>query len=462
MKLALFEVLMFTFILPAAEAQNPAAKPANQNQPWRAYGRVTDSNGKPMAGVEVSASCGMGSLRRTGLATSGDDGRYELNFGPGVLMATRAGEASTQVATISAHKLGYFETNLNRQGDYLAASGEPTEAQLKLWSKPKDRVFLPNRAIELNFTMSPAGRVAGRLVDEQGNALAGYSVSLAGANLPPSSSVMRSVYADNAGRFILDDIPTTFRYQFEVRMANPKPPWNDSWASAELRFERPETGDLKAWFGTREIRVQEFVIRVIGPGVHGRAAVPVAGNRGALYLATNDRAGIQEQSEKLLVAKSATLTLTNASSQNLGESLVPETVRSDAAPNSGTKLSRTKPNDKGEFTFAFENPKGFNLAPNKHQVIFQVFVGVSQKPIREKIFRQLEIRPDGHYEVPVKIDPDRIDDSRVSITFVTIQPDHATWVKTFFHDGKGTSYKGIWTSDGDLLPAIPIVARRAD
>ncbi len=124
-------------------------------------------------------------------------------------------------------------------------------------------------------------------------------------------------------------------------------------------------------------------------------------------------------------------------------------------------LARTRPNDAVEFTISFENPRGFELAPGKHQVIFQVFVGASQRPIREKIFRQLEILRDGRYEMPVKIPAEWIDDSRVSISFGSIQPDHDAWVQAFFHDGKGTSYSGIWTGDGGLLRAIPFEARRS-
>jgi hypothetical protein len=55
----------------------------------------------------------------------------------------------------------------------------------------------------------------------------------------------------------------------------------------------------------------------------------------------------------------------------------------------------------------------------------------------------------------VQIEPEWIDDSRVSLTFVTIQPDHDAWVRSFFHEGKGTKYSGIWADDGNLLPAIP-------
>ena len=292
--------------------------------------------------------------------------------------------------------------------------------------------------------MRPAGRVSGKLVDEQGRPLPGYSVSLTGAALSPASSVWASCKADEQGRFTLEDIPTTYRFQFEVRMAQVKPPWDDSWASAALRFEKPD-GDLRAWFGDREIRIQELVLRVVGPGVHGRTAVPTAGNRGVLDL-TGEAA---ERSDTLLSAKTATLTLRNAK-PDVSQSLIQESVPSSPAAASPTRLTRSRPNADGEFTIAFENPKGFDLEAGKHQVIFQVIVG---KPVREKIFRQLDVKA-GRYEEKVKIDPDWIDDSRVSITFVTIQPDHNDWVRAFFLEGKGTSYKGIWTADGGTMPEI--------
>jgi hypothetical protein len=38
-----------------------------------------------MAGVTMSAHCGYGTLFRTGSATSGGDGRYEMDFGPGIM-----------------------------------------------------------------------------------------------------------------------------------------------------------------------------------------------------------------------------------------------------------------------------------------------------------------------------------------------------------------------------------------
>jgi hypothetical protein len=439
--------------LQVGRAQDKAAKQAEAaRRPWRAFGKVTDQDGKPMAGVEVWANCGIGTLRRTGTATSGADGKYELIFGPGI-MYTRGKGDETQAANISAHKPSFFEANLNRQGGCAAAHAMPDDDQVKRWGVGKDRLFLPDRPIEINFVMRPAARVSGKLVDEQGRPLTKYSVALNGADLPPGHSVMCSEYADDQGRFMLEDVPTTFRYQFVVRKTDPKPPWDDTWASAALRFEKPEQGDLRAWFDKREIRVREFILRVAGPGVHGRTAVPLAGNAGVLNL-TAAPADVEERSNILLAATSAVLTLTNAPKPDVGESLIKDSVPAAASGKSKTRLARTRPNDAGEFSISFENPRGFELARGKHQVIFQVFVGTSQKPIRERIFKQLDIR-DGRYEVPVRIPPELVDDSRVSITFVSIQPNHDEWVKSFFREGKGTKYEGIWTGESSVLPAIP-------
>jgi hypothetical protein len=49
-------------------------------------------------------------------------------------------------------------------------------------------------------------------------------------------------------------------------------------------------------------------------------------------------------------------------------------------------MVRTRPNEAGEFAIRFENPCGFDPAPGKYPVIFQVFVGVSRRPIPERIF----------------------------------------------------------------------------
>ena len=82
MKLSPAQSLAFLlFLTLSAHAQE-----ARRGLPWKAFGKVTDPEGRPLAGVNVWASCGMGTLRRTGSATSGEDGRYELSFGPGILV----------------------------------------------------------------------------------------------------------------------------------------------------------------------------------------------------------------------------------------------------------------------------------------------------------------------------------------------------------------------------------------
>ena len=211
---------------------------------------------------------------------------------------------------------------------------------------------------------------------------------------------------------------------------------------------------LRAHFGTREIRVERFRLCVAGPGIHPQTATRVAGNVGVLNLTVDNPREILEQTPTRLAARSATLTLSNSSRDIQKGSLIPDSVPLEPAAPSKTRLTRSRPNANGEFVVSFENPRGPDLTRDKHQVIFQIFSGASDGTYRERIFRQLEIR-DGRYEVPVKLSPEQLDDSYVSIAFVTIQPHHEAWVKAYFKEGKGTSYSGIWISDGDLLPAIP-------
>ena len=328
-----------------AKTERPAGR-------WRAFGRVTDDEGRPLVGIEVSAQCGMGTLKKTGVATSGEDGRYELNLGLRGLSA-RGNATATEVATIVAHKPGYFEVNLNRQGNCVGANRMFGDEEFRSWGNRTGRVFLPDRPLELNFVMRPAGRVAGKLTDEEGHPLVGYSVALTGVDRPPSSSVMCWAQVDEEGRFSLEDIPTTYRFQLEIRKSNPEPPWDDSWASAALRFERPYEEDMRAWFGDREIRLRELVVRVAGPGLHGKTATSIAGDAGMLNLNVRVPADVLKRSDKLLVARSAELTLRNSPPKDSSQSLIAESVPVDRAFASNTRLVRTRPNEAGEFLISF-------------------------------------------------------------------------------------------------------------
>lgn len=110
-------------------------------KPWMARGTVTDVQGQPVAGAEIIAHCGWGTLLPTGKAVSGADGSYELRFGPGVHTKNFEG---VQAATISVHKPGYFETNLYRQGDLVAAHKKP-EGDLGWEKRDRRTCFCPGR-----------------------------------------------------------------------------------------------------------------------------------------------------------------------------------------------------------------------------------------------------------------------------------------------------------------------------
>jgi hypothetical protein len=297
----------------AAEVEHP-------NGPYRAFGRVTDPHGQPFPGVDVSAYCGAGTLKRSATAISDKDGRYELNFG-------HFWNKTVFAAVISAHKSGYVEANLNRHGSCLSAPNEREMLHMKGWKDRMDRVFLPGRSLELNFVMVPAARVAGKLIEAQNKPLAGYWVSLAFAD-HPTGSVMGTAKTDGQGRFALEDISTSHRFQFTVRKGDTNPPWDDSWASTPLRFERPETGDLRARFGTHEIRLQELQLRVTGPGVHLKTAT--AATHGTLNLTAPNPSDIRERSETRLVAKSAVLTLQNSLRSDQSQSLITESLPIEA------------------------------------------------------------------------------------------------------------------------------------
>jgi hypothetical protein len=259
------------------------------------------------------------------------------------------------------------------------------------------------------------------LIDEQGHPLAGYGVWLTGPELPPSSSVLCDITSDEHGAFRLEEIPTTFRFQFGVRKPHPKPPWDDSWASAALTFERSDKAELAAHFGNHPIRLEHLRLCVTGPGIHQQTATKVAGNLGVLNLTVDNLSEILEQTQTLLAAKSATLTLSNSSRDVQKTSLIPDSYPIEPADNSKTRLRRSRPNAKGEFVISFENPRDFPRSRDRHQVIFQLIAGAAPPAKPERILRQLEIQA-GRYQVPVQVSPELIDNSRVSITFVRSNP----------------------------------------
>lgn len=105
--------------------ETPSAPDSAPRERWNVTGRITDASGSPIAGVEVWAHCGAGTLFRTGQAVSDANGEYDLRFAPGLMFETDSD--GLQAATISPHKSGMIERNLHRQGDLLMANRTPDE-----------------------------------------------------------------------------------------------------------------------------------------------------------------------------------------------------------------------------------------------------------------------------------------------------------------------------------------------
>lgn len=247
---------------PKAEAtqENPRKDPPKAEKPWTARGIVKDEAGKPMAGVEIRAFCGMGTLRRTGVAQTGEDGRYELNFGP----VWRSDDGiSMQAATIYASKPGFYEVDLCRAGDCVAAlkmpDGFPDENNP--WGAKREKLFVPGEAKELNFTLAPAKSLSGRLQDENGP-VAGRKISLSGPDLPPSTSVLATATTDEDGNFQLDEIPTKFGYSLLIPEAENR---RSGWSLGPMFFK---ANDAPVAFALAEndapMLAEELVIELAG------------------------------------------------------------------------------------------------------------------------------------------------------------------------------------------------------
>lgn len=209
-----------------ASPKNPA-KPisaaADDSAPWSAQGTVVDENGDPLPGVELRAFTGVGSLRMGGHTTTDEKGRYVLGFHPSM----RGGGQGMQAATIYAVKDGYFELNLCRQGDCVAAMEKPESfpGENNPWGASEERLFLPGEVKELNFQMAPAANLKGVLTDARGP-LAERKIYVTGADLPPSSNVWDSTKTDDEGRFQFADLPTAFGFEILVPAAAGDGGWN--------------------------------------------------------------------------------------------------------------------------------------------------------------------------------------------------------------------------------------------
>jgi hypothetical protein len=159
----------------------------------------------------VRASTGTGTLSIGGHGTTDDNGRYAFQFLPR-LAGNPAATIVPQAATITAHKVGYFELTLNRQGNWLMASVLPIDHDGSYAG-----VFVPGKTERIDFVMAPAGVIRGHLVDHEGHPLANRRLSLKGTSLPPSSNVLDSTETSDSGHFEFPDVPgSPYSWWFEL------------------------------------------------------------------------------------------------------------------------------------------------------------------------------------------------------------------------------------------------------
>jgi hypothetical protein len=263
-------------VTPARPKAGFAPEPAKRGLgaeaklPWSATGRVVDAAGQPMEGVEIWVHAGMGTLHRTGLAKTGADGRYTVEFVTGVL----SGDPNCQMASITAHKSGFFEENLNRQGQGGMANHEMEAAVLKEYGIAPEALAIPGKPRTVDFVMRPAARIQGRLVGTgtfsklspeetrknpktiagftklDRSPLHGWSVWLKGKEMPPGCSVICTAKTDEKGNFVMDDVPTGFEWQFlsETNRADTRDPLSPAFKlekaeAASFALEMPEKQD---------------------------------------------------------------------------------------------------------------------------------------------------------------------------------------------------------------------------
>jgi len=191
-----------------------------QRFPFYVLGRVTDEQGKPVEDVEVRAATGVATLIGGGTTRTNADGRYRLYFGPGML------GIDTQAALISARKAGWYETSLNRQGNLLMSTEEPSAiaAEIKkrgrVWDRASvEQVVFPNTPREVNFTLAKSAVITGKLISSDAGELKNQYLCLTGEDLPPGHSVLEAVTTGRDGEFRIDGVPPKKPWRFSMRVA---------------------------------------------------------------------------------------------------------------------------------------------------------------------------------------------------------------------------------------------------
>ena len=262
---------------PAKDKDTGAAQSnpmPNRNQPWQAIGTVTDRDGKPLSGVAVTAHCGMGTLFRTGTTKTDNEGKYQLDFGPGIHSNN---PKLVQAATISVRLTGHVEQNLHRQGDCVAALEQPDE--IGWGDRTEAHLFLPGQSKRIDFVMVPAMEFKGRVYTEAGKPAVDYRVSIRGEEMPPSSSVVAVAKTNERGEFQFKEVPPGFEFQLLVEPP-PGEPSGSTWASPPITFKPPEERGPGLEYSVDgkpvDFRFQYLYLILKGEGLNWKAALKEA------------------------------------------------------------------------------------------------------------------------------------------------------------------------------------------
>jgi hypothetical protein len=240
-----------------------------KKSPFVVHGKVTDDSGKPLEGVEVNASCGMGSLFHTGTAKTDKDGKYRLAFGPGITVGNTKLGVGTQVATITPRLKGWYEVHLGRRGNLMM-----TEWKDKLKAedtKGYSGVVAANEPYELNFIMTKAAAIQGRFVNEFGTPVKNVEIAITGDILPPSCSILASVKTDDEGRFAFDSVPVwladpsiNLKWRFTMRPFGVRHELESSSFEVSAKVDSAEKLSLESTGDKHEVRLSLNRQSVVG------------------------------------------------------------------------------------------------------------------------------------------------------------------------------------------------------
>jgi len=166
----------------ALQGRSLTEEEKNARAPWIAMGRVTDADGNPIAGAEIWAPAGWGSLSAATLATTDEDGRYRGRFAQSGVRAMNLGSDALNLVSgqVGAYKDGMYEANLNRQGGMHADFRLPKPGEEVPDDVDTDRLYIRGQPREVNFVLLPAAEVVVQVLDAEDRPLGTKRLTLDG------------------------------------------------------------------------------------------------------------------------------------------------------------------------------------------------------------------------------------------------------------------------------------------